>query len=221
MIKDVNMLNIDLTQIISNNMQIFPGDPEPLIKESLVHDNDYCHVNTIHMGSHTGTHIDSPFHFIREGKTINDYPADRFLGPGVLIDVSDKKSQEPITTDDIRSQMSIINPGDFIIFRTGWDIFFGDDRYLDHPYLSPELARRLLEMKVSLVGIDALNVDPTHQEVYPVHDILLGNDILIVENICNLQAISQVRGYYSFLPLKLENSDGSPVRAVFLFALSQ
>ena len=83
------------------------------------------------------------------------------------------------------------------------------------------------------MGVDALNVDPTYREVsgldelaadlpdeieygYPVHDILLGNDILIVENLCNLDKIKPVRGLYSFLPLKLGESDGSPIRAVFL-----
>jgi len=88
-----------------------------------------------------------------------------------------------------------------------------------------------LELGVALVGIDAMNIDSTCQEVihpdqlakdksedyaYPAHDILLGNDILIVENLCNLGKIKQVRGLYSFLPLKLKDTDGSPIRAVFI-----
>ena len=88
-------------------------------------------------------------------------------------------------------------------------------------------------MGVSLVRTDALNVDPTYHDSrdpdpaakalpdedaygYPVHDILLGNDILIVENLCNLDHIKPVKGLYSFLPLKLKGSDGSPIRAVFM-----
>ena len=87
-------------------------------------------------------------------------------------------------------------------------------------------------MGVSLVGVDALNVDPTYygsmdsnpaakdlpdeeEYGYPVHDILLGNDILIVENLCNLDKIKQVKGVYSFLPLKLKDSDGSPITSRF------
>jgi kynurenine formamidase len=90
-----------------------------------------------------------------------------------------------------------------------------------------------VKLGVTLVGIDALNIDPTYQEItdpempandlpdeneygYPVHDILLGNDILIVENLCNLDQITQIKGIYSFLPLKLKDSDGSPIRAVFM-----
>ena len=90
-----------------------------------------------------------------------------------------------------------------------------------------------MKLGATLVGIDALNIDPTYQEVtdlkssaddlpdeneygYPVHNILLGNDILIVENLCNLDKINTVKGIYSFLPLKLKASDGSPIRAVFM-----
>ena len=119
-----------------------------------------------------------------------------------------------------------------MILKTGWDRYFGTPEYYLHPYLSADGAMLLVDMGVSLVGIDALNVDPTYYGSkdsdsvakdlpdedsygYPVHDILLNNDILIVENLCNLDKISAANGVYSFLPLKLKDSDGSPVRAVF------
>lgn len=119
-----------------------------------------------------------------------------------------------------------------MILKTGWDRYFGTARYLQHPYLSVDAGGLLVKHGVSLVGIDALNVDASYPTVmapesfkadskesvgdgYPIHDILLGNDILIVENLCNLDAVKQRRGFYSFLPLKLKGSDGSPIRAVF------
>lgn len=224
---------IDLSHTIHDGIQIFPGDPVPSIKRGLTHENDYCHVDVLTLGSHTGTHIDAPFHFLNKGKKINEFPVQRFVGDGVLIDVSAKSDRGVIEPADVESYEDEIAEGDFVIFKTGRDKYFGTARYYLHPYLSAEGARLLVKMGVSLVGIDALNIDPTYygrpdtdqsaKELpdeerygYPVHDILLDNDILIVENLCNLDQIKQPKGVYSFLPLKLKDSDGSPIRAVFM-----
>jgi len=223
---------IDLSHTIHDQIQVYPGDPQPSIKRGLTHENDYCHVDLLTLGSHTGTHIDAPFHFLKDGKKINELPVKRFVGDGVLIDVSGKSDRALIEPGDVAPYDYQITEGDFVIFKTGRDKYFGTAKYYRHPYLSPEGAQVLLKMGVSLVGIDAMNIDPTYHNSknsdpsasglpdeegygYPVHDILLGNDILIVENLCNLDKIKQVKGVYSFLPLKLKDSDGSPIRAVF------
>ena len=224
---------IDLSHTIHDEIQIYPGDPLPSIKRGLTHEKDYCHVDVLTLGSHTGTHIDAPFHFLKAGKKIDELPVQRFVGDGVLVDVSAKSDRELIEPGDIEPYENEIAKGDFVILKTGRDKYFGTSRYYLHPYLSAEGARLLVKMGVSLVGIDALNVDPTYygsmdsdsaakdlpdeeEYGYPVHDILLGNDILIVENLCNLDKIKPVKGVYSFLPLKLKGSDGSPLRAVFM-----
>ena len=224
---------IDLSHTIHDEIQIYPGDPRPSIKRGLTHEKDYCHVDVLTLGSHTGTHIDAPYHFLKEGKKIDELPVQRFVGDGVLVDVSAKSDRELIEPGDVEPYENEIAAGDFVILNTGRDKYFGTSRYYFHPYLSVEGARLLVKMGVSLVGIDALNVDPTYygsmdsesaakylpdeeEYGYPVHDILLGNDILIVENLCNLDKIKQVKGVYSFLPLKLKGSDGSPLRAVFM-----
>jgi len=224
---------IDLSHTIHDQIQVYPGDPQPSIKRGLTHEKDYCHVDVLTLGSHTGTHIDAPFHFLKDGKKIDELPAQRFVGDGVLIDVSGKSDRALIEPGDVTPYDHQIAEGDFVIFKTGRDKYFGTAKYYLHPYLSPAGAQLLLKMGVSLIGIDAMNIDPTYynskdsnpsapelpdeQEYgYPVHDILLGNDILIVENLCNLDKIKQVKGVYSFLPLKLKDSDGSPIRAVFI-----
>jgi kynurenine formamidase len=224
---------IDLSHTIHDDIQVYPGDPLPSIGRGLTHEKDYCHVDVLTLGSHTGTHIDAPYHFLKNGEKIDELPVVRFVGEGVLVDVSAKSDRELIEPGDIEPYQTEIATGDFVIFKTGRDKYFGTSRYYRHPYLSAEGARFLLKMGVSLVGIDALNVDPTYhgsrdpdpaakelpdEEAYgyPVHDILLGNDILIVENLCNLDQIKPAKGLYSFLPLKLKGSDGSPIRAVFM-----
>lgn len=223
---------IDLSHTIHDGMQIYPGDPAPLIGRGLTHEKDYCHVDLLKLGSHTGTHIDAPYHFLKDGKRIDEIPVQRFIGSGILIDVSAKSDGEAIESTDLDSYASEIKKGDFVILKTGWDRYFGTSRYLQHPFLNSTGAELLVEVGAALVGIDALNIDSSSRagmdheggagdgelqedDDYPAHDILLGNDILIVENLCNLDKVMQPRGIYSFLPLKLKGSDGSPIRAVF------
>lgn len=223
---------IDLTHTIHNEIQIYPGDPVPSISRGLTHEKDYCHVDILTLGSHTGTHIDAPYHILKHGKKIDAIPIQRFVGSGVLIDVSNKSARDVIESHEVESYKSKIEKGDFVIFMTGWDKYFGTPKYFKHPFLSADCARFLVELGVTLVGTDGMNLDPTfpedtdpekveeeveHEDYgYPVHDILLGNDILIVENLCNLDKIRQVKGLYSFLPLKVKDSDGSPIRAVYI-----
>jgi kynurenine formamidase len=224
---------IDLSHTIHDEIQIYPGDPVPSIGRGLTHEEDYCHVDVLTLGSHTGTHIDAPYHFIADGKKIDQLPVQRFVGEGVLINLTGKSDREVIEPGDIEPYSAKIQEGDFVVFQTGRDRYFGTSKYYLHPYLRSEGASLLLKLGVSLVGIDAMNIDPTYYDIrdsgssaedlpdeetygYPAHDILLGNDILIVENLCNLGQIEQVKGVYSFLPLKLKDSDGSPIRAVFM-----
>ena len=224
---------LDLTHTIHDEIQIYPGDPQPSISRGLTHETDHCHVDLLKFGSHTGTHIDAPYHFLKDGQKIDKIPVDRFIGNGVLVDVSDKSDRDLIDSVDLKFYGDEVKKGDFVIFRTGWDRYFGTPRYLQHPFLSTEAAGLLLKLGVTLVGIDALNVDASYRTVmdspplagdgqghadddFPVHDVLLGNDILIVENLCNLDKIKQLNGFYSFLPLKLKDSDGSPIRAIFI-----
>ena len=226
---------IDLSHRIQEGMQIYPGDPVPLISPSLIHEKDYCHVDQLQLGSHTGTHIDAPYHFVPEGRRIDEIDAGSFMGYGVLVDVSAKADQQLILPEDLKPYAHEIQPGDFVIIRTGWDRFFGTDRYFQHPHLSAASAEYLYQCGVSIVAIDALSVDSSFSDAeganfpvegpesetateYPAHDILMNHGILIVENLCRLDQIREVRGLYAFLPLKLADSDGSPIRAVF-FAL--
>jgi kynurenine formamidase len=92
---------IDLTQTIHDDIPIYPGDPTPSINRFLTHEKDYCHVDILKLGSHTGTHIDAPYHFLKKGMKIDQIPVHRFLGHGVLVDVSGKSERALIETRDI------------------------------------------------------------------------------------------------------------------------
>ncbi len=204
---------LDLSHYIYDGMMVYPGDPEVSVSEGLVHSRDYCHVDRLHLNSHTGTHIDAPFHFLADGKTITDYEASRFVMKGRALDMRDKGEDEPISVRELSA--FDIRPGTAAVMVTGWYKYFGTERYLHHPCLSKEGAQYLVDKGVSLVAVDFLNVDSTSKEEWDAHPILLGNDVLIVENLANTAELDFEKEYlFSFLPLKVRGTDGSPIRAV-------
>lgn len=208
---------IDLSHLIENGMQIYPGDPAPSIERALTHESDYCHVDRLNLGSHTGTHIDAPFHFLSKGKKISEFTADKFIGKGVVVDVRSKKENEGIVIDDVKPYEKEITRGCFVLFMTGWSQYFGQEMYEKHPYVTKECAQWLREKGISIVGTDGLNIDSTVTEQFDAHDIFLTNDILIVENLTNLENVpTKSSGWFSFLPLRVSDTDGSPIRAVYI-----
>jgi kynurenine formamidase len=216
---------IDLSHSVHDRMQVFPGDRPPAIKALLNHEDDGCQVSRLQLCVHVGTHMDAPVHFVAGGPSIDIIPCERFVGKGILIDATTVPAGQPIASGLLTRCPADLSSADFAIFRTGWDSRYGTEKYFRHPYLSPEFARLLVEKGVSLVGLDTMSVDRTIAEnetttgdprQYPVHDILLGNGVLIVENLCRLDQVGDLDGVYAFLPLKLKGGDGSPVRAVFM-----
>jgi arylformamidase len=206
---------IDLSHDIGNGMPFVQGDPKPAIELHLDYLKDHCRVTRWTLGSHTGTHIDAPSHFFVEGASLSDYPVTRFFGRGVLMDLTHFEPNEVITPEDISPLIHHIQPGDFVILHTGWDRWWGSPTYEQHPSLSFEAARLLVRRQAALVAIDALSIENAPDDLYPVHELLLGHEIFIVENLCRLDKIGEQTGEYFFLPLKVIEADGSPVRAMF------
>jgi kynurenine formamidase len=204
----------DLSQPVKTGMTIYPGDPQPAIQPALGAAAPW-QVSELHLGTHTGTHIDSASHFISNGKTIDQYPLERFILPGIVIPVPGLSDDQPIVEEFISDHLKDLPEGGAVLILTAWDQYWNTDRYLRHPYLSLETSMRLARAHASLVGIDALNVDSTVQSTDHVHRTLLGRDILIVENLAHLSDLQGGRLYqFSFLPIHLPGLDGSPIRAV-------
>jgi kynurenine formamidase len=205
---------IDLSQPIENRMSFYPGDPQPDVRPA----RDVAapwRVSELHIGTHTGTHIDAASHYIERGLTINRYPIERFILPGICVSLDDLEPDEPVGGDRFEEVLTLIPEGGALVIRTAWDRFWGQDLYFHHPYLTPAAAQRLAAAGAGLVGIDALNVDSTSQGTSQAHETLLGRDILIIENLRGLDQLNPGEVYhFSFLPLALPGLDGSPVRAV-------
>jgi arylformamidase len=209
------MINyFDLSQTIENSMTYYPGDPKPEIFPVKGQPEPW-RVSELHIGSHTGTHIDAASHYIEQGWTIDQYPLERFLVPGIVVPLDGLLADEAIESSRIDAYLERLPEGGAIVIRTGWDRYWKQELYLRHPYLAPTSAKSLAKAGIGLLGIDALNVDSTFQETKHAHEILLGKNILIVENLKGLNQLQVGEIYqFSFLPLALHELDGSPVRAV-------
>jgi kynurenine formamidase len=210
---------IDLTLTISENIPTFPGSPQPnfISWESI--EKDGYNLELLFLSTHTGTHIDAPYHFLKKGQKIHQIITNRLVTEAVLIKIR-KGSDQPITKDDIEKfekKHGRIDDGSTIIFNTGWQKNLKKKFYfLKNPGLAVSAARYLASKKINLVGIDSPSIDLGKDEKFSVHHILAKNGILIVENLANLDKIHSEKFHLIVAPLKLKNATGSPVRAMGL-----
>jgi kynurenine formamidase len=176
-------------------------------------ERDGYRVSHLHLGSHSGTHLDAPSHVAGDGTTVDQLPLHLLVGPAVVVDLRDLGPREPVEWERLAAGA---RPGRMLVLHTGWDRSWGTSAYEDHPYLSAEAARALVDAGVRVVGTDALSIDETGGTAFPAHEALLHAGGVVVENLTNLAAVDHPEPVLSVLPLPLRGVDGSPVRAVAL-----
>jgi len=208
---------IDLTLTISQNMPIFPGSPKPhFISWSKIKTEGY-NLELLFLSSHTGTHLDAPFHFFDKGSKIHQISPSRFISDAILIKIP-KGSNQLITKVDIinfEKKYKLIKNNSTVIFLTGWQKNLEKKSFFkNNPGLSSSAAKYLISKNINLVGIDSPSIDIGTDGRFSVHHIFSKNNVLIVENLCNLEKISNIHFRLIVLPLKLKDATGSPVRAL-------
>tara|TARA_Y100001949_G_scaffold60274_1_gene51039 strand:- start:459 stop:1106 length:648 start_codon:yes stop_codon:yes gene_type:complete len=208
---------LDLTLTISHKIPTFPGSPKPnFIQWENLKDDSY-NLELLFLSSHTGTHLDAPYHFVENGLKIHEINLTRLVREAVLI-MSRKKSDKAITKSDIQKfekKYGKIPNYSTVIFWTGWQKMLRDDSYfIKNPGLSEAAAKYLVSKKTNMVGIDSPSIDFKGSQRFPVHRLFSKNNILIVENLANLDKIKTTKFHFIVLPLKLNGATGSPVRAI-------
>ncbi|MDO8487610.1 MAG: cyclase family protein [Candidatus Curtissbacteria bacterium] len=195
---------IDLSVPINEDTPIYPGDPKTEIKPNGVMDTDGYEDHFVCVGTHVGTHVDAPRHMIKDGKSLDQITPDNFAGRGIVIDVRNGFSLEKVKAADIKE-------GDIVLFYTGMSHRYHQSAYYDaYPAITEEIAGYLVEKKIKMVGVDMCSVD---HEPFKVHKIFLKEQILIIENLTNLEAlIGREFKIYAF-PIKLQ-IDGAPARVI-------
>ncbi len=198
---------IDLTHTFDKEMPVYPGDPPSSLKQIASIAKEGFTDHELHTGMHVGTHMEGPLHMFKNGAYLSKIPLQCFTGRGHLIDA---RGHSKISGDLLKGKS--IEQGDIVLIMTGfYHKFRSKEYYADYPEITEECAKRLVECGISIVGMDTPSPDCPP---YKVHKILLGNNILIVENLTNLEELLDIFAFtvYAF-PMKLA-ADAAPVRVV-------
>ena len=202
---------IDISVPNYQGMVHWPGDPAFETKRvKSIDRGDVCNLTHISLSAHTGTHMDAPLHFIKNGRAMEAFPPDSTIGKARVIEIKD-----PVC---IRPEELIphkLKRGERILFKTrnsrrSWKTPAFDEDFI---YISKEAAQHMVDRGVMTVGVDYLSVGGFKKDGIETHQILLGAEVWIVEGL-NLAKIKP--GTYEFvcLPLKLLGADGAPARAL-------
>nr|WP_049918781.1 cyclase family protein [Haloferax larsenii] len=205
------MTLVDLTRLVESGMPTYPGDPPVAVESHADFDTDGYRVSHLELGTHAGTHVDAPSHTEPDGRTLDTYAVEDLRFTARVVDCRGVGVGELVGRDAVPD--GAVDDVDFLVFRTGWEREWGTERMTDHPALAPETGQWCADHGVS-VGIDALSPDPTGGDGVPVHHAVLGAELLIVENLCGLEALPVDREFDLFvMPLRVD-ADGAPARVV-------
>ena len=203
---------IDLSHVINSNISTYTRDEKVEIYDIASIEKDGYNEKLLRLCTHAGTHIDAPSHMINKGKTIDEFNISDFIGIATIIDVSNISK---VDIDDLIFYRERINNCDFVILRTGWDRYWGSNEYLHgFPSLTEEAAKWLCGFNIRGVGIDTISIDKFDSIDFEVHNIILSRGKIIIENLTNLDEVGEEEFTLVATPLKIENGDASPVRAI-------
>ena len=202
---------LDISVPLKDGMVHWPGDPPIRIEN--VKDIEHGASSTlsmISMGSHTGTHMDAPLHFIRQGVGIDKMPLDTTVGRARVIEIQDTESIKPEELYQYR-----IRSGERILFKTrnSLRVWQTDTFIEDLVFISKEAARFLAEHKVRVIGVDYLSVGGFKRDGIETHRTLLEGGVWIIEGL-DLSGVKPGKYDLICLPLRLDQGDGAPARAI-------
>jgi arylformamidase len=202
----------DVTVPITNSMQVWPDDPAVRLSPASHPSRDKTHtvrLTSIEMGSHTGTHIDAPFHMLDEGSRLDELPLHTLVGKATVVEVAGARSVGPAELEPLNW-----TGVERVLFKTENSRHWKDRAfYSEFVYLEPEGAEFLVQRGVRLVGMDYLSIDKFESYSHPSHFVLLRKQVVILEGL-DLSAVPP--GEYSLvaLPLNLRGADGAPTRVI-------
>ena len=177
-------------------------------------------IKRINMSTHCCTHIDVPAHFIENGRTLDQIPLDDLICEAIVVDVRNISQRRAILVTDLLEFDAGIRSAKAILIRTGWfqENFGTKEYFIAHPYLTPEAADYLIECGIKLIGIDFPCIDQLENikigQKLPMHVKILGNDLLMIEHIINMEKIRKERFTLIALPLNISGLDGFPTRVI-------
>ncbi|MDR3590603.1 MAG: cyclase family protein [Negativicutes bacterium] len=217
---------IDLTVPLYDGLQSFPTHPKVTVIDHVTHAfsaprytppcKGYAS-KLVLISDHGGTHLDAPFHFFEEGRTIDQVPLESTFGEAVLIDVSARDPRQPVTAAMLEERLAATNtevkPGDIVLIRA-WAGEWNGPGFHHAEALDISAAKWLSARSVKAIGMDLSNVDTLSNMGRTAHLELLGKNIGIMENLTNLDKLSKTRFFFMGIPLNIRGLSGSPIRAL-------
>jgi kynurenine formamidase len=209
---------VDLSHIITQGLITYRGFPAPLIcdymsreaSKQFYDEGTSFQIGKIEMVANTGTYIDSPFHRFEAGKDISELDLSSLVDLQAIVVRAEGISGRAI---DRQAFIPVDVSGKAVLVHTGWARHWATDQYFEgHSFLTEGAALHLKEQGAALVGIDSLNIDDISGGARPVHSILLGAGIPIVEHLCNLQQLPEEFNFTA-APVKVKGMGSFPVRA--------
>ena len=208
----------DLTQIISKDIPVYSGDPQPDFESSSTIERDNYNVTRILLGSHSGTHVDAQSHFLVNGNSIDREPVSKFIGESIVVDLSKRcKIGDGITSVHLDYYSDLIKDTDILLIYTGTSEYWMKNQNIKYnfTYLEPCAAQWIADHNIKCVGIDTFSVEKYGSREGSSHKILLSKQVGIIENLnSTLKMLSGKRIFLVCLPLLLEGVDGSPARTL-------
>lgn len=205
-------MTYDVSVPILNSMPVWPSDPPVNLTPQSHPSKDKSHtvrVTHIEMGSHTGTHIDAPWHMVEGGRRLNQIPIETLIGPASVVEISGRRSIA-------RADLEKLNSAGVqrILFKTDNSQHWTDGKFYEQfVYLEPEAAEYLVQHNIKLVGIDYLSIDQFRSVEHPTHFVLLRRNVVIIEGL-NLSRVPPGAYHMIALPLNLQDVDGAPTRVI-------
>jgi arylformamidase len=220
---------IDLSHTIEAGMITYKGIPAPIICDYLSREaskqlygpDTSFHIGKIELVANTGTYLDSPFHRYADGKDLSQLPLESIAQlPGICINAQASSQLNTQLNGESKSAIDVDRftgldlQGKAVLIHSGWSQHWRTDQYFEQfPYLTAAAAQYLKDAGATLVGIDSYNIDSTADGQRPVHSILLGAEIPIVEHLCNLDQLGDQAFTFHAVPVKIKNFGTFPVRA--------
>jgi arylformamidase len=202
----------DVSVPITTTMPVWPSDPPVKLTPTSHLSRDKSHtvrVTRIEMGSHTGTHIDAPWHMVEGGHRLNQISLETLIGPAVVLEISGVKSLKRSDVDKFS-----FNGIECVLFKTDNSQHWNDKKFYEQfVYLEPEAAEFLVERGIKVVGIDYLSIDEFKSESHPTHFVLLKRNVVIIEGL-DLSRVPPGTYQMTALPLNLQDVDGAPTRVI-------
>ena len=215
---------VDLTLGLHNGMITYPTSSHQIFESSIMGriEIEGRETRKFTMGSHCGTHIDAPKHFIKNGTSIDQFDVNDLVGEALLVDLGDRNPKSIISSNDIKKCISQLKNYNLkrVVFKTNWSNHWNTNQYYnDWPYFSDNAMNLLLECDLKLIGLDFPSPDSAYfgndcSMDSPNHKKIFNKGIILTEYLTNLDKLNTGKIFLIVSPLKLIDFDGAPSRVL-------